>query len=490
MTRRRGSTPGWASLLPGVALLSVLSLLISPVAQAAPPPAARVAEGDDFAYIAQPGDTLIGLGRRLLREPNRWPGVQQRNQIANPYRIRPGSILHIPYSWLKVSAETAAVTKVAGAVTTNGKPLTTGQSLSQGALVETGPDGSVAIDLADGSRIILQKSSSLRLSEMQRVDGVPNAHDIQIQLPDGHADTLVKPHRDVGRFEIITPTASLGVRGTIFRTNMLAAEGVVTTETLEGVVAVSASGETVDTRADFGTRVEKGAAPLKPVPLLPAPVLSTGTNVQRQLHFEFAPVGGAKSYHIQVSDNPEFQTFVADTTSEQPVVDLPAPPDGTYWLRVRGVDSLGLEGHDAVQPFNQQLKLSPPPPPPPQPQLIKISRHALHFQWEAQPGQQYRAQIARDPQFHHILTDQTRSEGSLDWRRPWPGRYYIRVEPLPTADGTAEASALPPPADGTAEGTALPPPADRFAQGTPFDVPVPLWVRIAAPIVILTPLLF
>jgi hypothetical protein len=27
------------------------------------------------------------------------------------------------------------------------------------------------------------------------------------------------------------------------------------------------------------------------------------------------------------------------------------------------------------------------------------------------------------------------------------------------------------------------------AEGTPFDVPVPLWIRIAAPIVILTPLL-
>jgi hypothetical protein len=33
------------------------------------------------------------------------------------------------------------------------------------------------------------------------------------------------------------------------------------------------------------------------------------------------------------------------------------------------------------------------------------------------------------------------------------------------------------------DGTSMPP------EGTPFDVPVPLWIRIAAPIVILTPLL-
>ncbi len=57
----------------------------------------------------------------------------------------------------------ASVAKVAGTVTSAGQPVTAGQRLSQGSLVETGADGSVAIDLADGSRIVLHKSSSLRL---------------------------------------------------------------------------------------------------------------------------------------------------------------------------------------------------------------------------------------------------------------------------------------------------------------------------------------
>lgn len=88
--------------------------------------------------------------------------------------------------------------------------------------------------------------------------------------------------------------------------------------------------------------------------------------------------------------------------------------------------------------------------------------HDLHFEWPAEPGQLYRVQIARDPQFRRLLTDQTQSNGSLTWRRPWPGRYYIRVSP---------------------GGDSLP------GEGIPFDVPVPLWMRIAAPIVVLTPLL-
>lgn len=459
MTDRRSSVPGWLSLPPSATVLLLLLLLPAAISV----PAADTQ--DDFAYIAQPGDTLIGLGRRLLREPKRWHDVQLRNQISNEYRIKPGSTIHIPYSWLKVSTETAAVAKVAGTVTSASQPVVTGQSLSQGSRIETGADGSVAIDLADGSRIVLHKSSSLRLSEMQRVDGVPNAHDIQLQLPDGHADTLVKPHRDVGRFEIVTPTAALGVRGTVFRTNTSAADGVVTTETLEGVVAVSASGETVETHADFGTRVEKGAPPLKPVPLLPPPELSAvpATNQRRTLHLEFPPLDRAKAYHVQISDDPDFRTFVVDVRIEQPVFDGAALPDGAYWLRVRGIDSLGLEGQDAVKSFTQQTLPDPPKAPPPKPELVSVTRHDLHFQWYAEPGQQYRVQIARDPQFQRILTDQTQSDGTLVWHRPWPGRYYIRVAPLPAGAATADT--------------------------TPFDVPVPLWFRIAAPLAILSTLL-
>jgi hypothetical protein len=453
MNDRRSTAPGWLSLLPGAALLLLIAAPVSLRAADAP---------DDFGYIAHPGDTLIGLGKRLLREPRRWHDVQLRNQISNEYRIKPGSTIRIPYSWLKVSTEAASVAKVAGTVSSANQPVAPGQSLSQGSLIETGPDGSVAIDLADGSRIVLHKSSSLRLSEMQRIDGVPNAHDIQLQLPDGHLDTLVKPHRDVGRFEIVTPTAVSGVRGTVFRT--AASDGTVTTETLEGVVAVSASGETVDTKADFGTRVDKGSPPLKPVPLLPAPNLAAvpETNQSKEFHLELPPLAGAKAYHVQVSETPDFQTFAVDARSEQSMFDMAALPDGAYWLRVRGVDSLGIEGHDAVKSFTQQTLPEPPKPPPPTPELVLVTRHDLHFQWPSGPDQQYRVQIARDPQFQHILTDQTQSDGKLVWRRPWPGQYYIRVETLPAAGTT---------------------------PGTPFVVPVPLWVKIAVPIVIASTLL-
>jgi hypothetical protein len=259
---------------------------------------------------------------------------------------------------------------------------------------------------------------------------------------------------------------------------------------------VSASGATVETKADFGTRVDRGAPPLKPVPLLPAPELSgvQETNGQRELHLAFAPVEGAKAYHVQISDDPEFRTFVADVRTEQPTVELASPPDGAYWLRVRGIDSLGLEGHDAVKAITQQLIPEPPPPPPPRPQLVAIHRHDLQFEWNTEPGQQYRVQIARDAKFQHILTDQTQSEGKLTWHRPWPGTYYIRVNQLPLQARSPQGPAFDgAPQRSSSNGVPSSLPANGEpqlpAEATPFTVPVPLWMRITAPVLILAPLL-
>jgi hypothetical protein len=431
------------------------------------PAVAQIPAGGEFIYPAKPGDTLIGLSRRLLQQPRRWPEVQERNHIANPYRIKPGTPIRIPYSWLRLSPEMASVSRMAGTVTSAGQPVQQGQTLPQGSLIETGADGSVALELADGSHLTLQKSSALQLQEMQHLEGMPDAHDVRLHLGSGHVETNVKPHRDVGRFEIVTPTAVLAVRGTTFRANTLAAEQTATAETLEGTVAVSAQAATVEVPASFGTRVTKDSPPLQPVPLLPPPDLSNvpNTNPTRALQINITPVAGAKAYHAQISTDPDFATLTADVQAEQPSLTV-ALADGTYWLRARGIDQLGLEGRDAVKPIVQQFVPEPPRPPPPRPALTALDRHRAQFDWRAGPGEQYRVQIARDPAFKHIMTEQIVEEGKLSWRRPWPGHYYIRLQP------TGGQGAGDPPGEAVA-----------------FDVPAPLWFGIAVPVVMLVALL-
>jgi hypothetical protein len=97
--------------------------------------------------------------------------------------------------------------------------------------------------------------------------------------------------------------------------------------------------------------------------------------------------------------------------------------------------------------------------------LAGLDRHEVRFDWQATPGERYNVQIARDPAFEHIMTDKMVAAGKLSWKRPWPGRYYIRLQPV-SPQGTN-------------------PPGKPEA----FDVPIPLWVGLALPAALLAGLL-
>jgi hypothetical protein len=412
-----------ALLLPGIAL-----------AQSTDP------EGE-FIYHARLHDTLIGISRRLLREPRRWPEVQARNNIANPRRIPPGDAIRIPYAWLRLSADTATVMAVGGEVREGGRDVSVAQTLPQGSQLETGPDGSVALLLADGSVVTLQKLSVLALEEMRRVTGLETAHDMRFKLESGRLQTQVKPHGDVGRFEIHTPVAVSAVRGTEFRDAFEPGAGIATTETLQGVVAVSGSEAVVSIPADFGTRVERDSAPLPPVRLLPAPELEAlpGTNSASQLQLKWPAVPGATHYRLQLAPDAGLHSFLVDAQLDAPEVDLPAPADGNYWLRVRPIDGLGLEGHDTVRSFVQHQL-------PPAPSLVeplpgsKVIGDSGAFAWRSGLGNgaHYRVQIARDPEFTQMFLERDIGEDThVDVAHVPPGRYFWRVAAV---DGRGESS--------------------------------------------------
>jgi hypothetical protein len=539
MRRFRGTYRA-ALVLSGALVICTLSA----VARAQP----AVAE-TDFVYVAQAHDTLIGLGRRLLLQPQRWREVQMRNRIANPRRIPVGTAIHIPYAWLRTTAEAASVASVAGGVLLDGRPLTRGQSVSQGALIQTGADGSVTLDLADGSVITLQNSSALRLQAMQKITNVVGGHDMRLQLQSGRLQTVVKPHRDVGRFEIHTPVAVSAVRGTQFRTAFDAGSADATTETLDGTVGVTSAAGAVAVPADFGTRVERNGPPLAPVRLLPPPDLTglPATNSEPQLQLQWRPVAGAARYRVQLAPDADFHTLLADAESTASQLTMPAPPEGNFWLRVRSIDPLGLEGPDATRAMRQHLLPAPPTPAapragvrvvgtrttfswsslagvrryrwqlarggvftpplmqrdiegtdhveidgivpgdyqwriasinaqaeigdwsapqrytqrpaPPAVQPPALTRHAIALRWDGPSAGVYHLQIARDAGFERLLVDRQVEGPELSIRRLRPGTYYVRVRFAgPGADG------------------------DPFGPPRQFEVPAPLWLRIALPI--------
>jgi hypothetical protein len=417
--------------LPSALVCVMFLTLVAPArAQVAPSAPAAGAESAQFVYRFRARDTLIQVSRRLLLQPQRWPELQARNGIRDPFNIPPDTPLRIPYSWLKLAADTASVVAVAGAVTRDGQPLAIGDTLTQGMRIATAADGSVSIRFADQSVVTVQKSSVLRLERLQRVEGVSDGHSAELRLESGRAETRVQPKRDVGRFEIVTPVAVSAVRGTQFRSSFDADAGNATTETLEGAVGVAASGGSATVAAGFGTRVETGGAVLTPVPLLPMPDLSSLPDTHRQplLRLQFPPVSGAAAYRAQLAADADFRALLFDESSARPEFALTLPADGDYWLRARAIDALGIEGADATQRFTQHVL-------PGKPELLAPATGARLYsgnatlQWSGlEPVDRYHLQLARDAQFTDLIDDRQVAGGTSLALDALPlGTHYWRV---------------------------------------------------------------
>lgn len=390
----------------------------APARPAAPTPAANARPGDpaagvaapsavEFTYVMRAGDTLIGIASRLLLEPRRWPELQRRNGIADPRRIPRAGRIRIPYDWLRLSPGSATVLERVGTVRVDGREVAPGSIVATGAAIETEADGALTLEFGDGSTLIVQRSTRLRLTRLQRVEGA-GAEESVLELERGKVEMKVRPRGAMGRFEIHTPAAVSAVRGTDFRA-AFNDDGAATTETLDGTVGVDGAGSGVALHAGFGTRAERGRPPLEPVPLLPAPSLDAlpVVNDTATLQWAFAPVAGAASYRHQLARDAEFRSLVAEIVTPRPQATFEAPADGRYWLRARAIDAAAIEGLDATHAIEQRRRLDAPQALAPiggARQVGAITR----FEWQAlATASGYRFQLASDPQFARLVAERT-----------------------------------------------------------------------------------
>ena len=107
------------------------------------------------------------------------------------------------------------------------------------------------------------------------------------------------------------------------------------------------------------------------------------------------------------------------------------PSDGSYWLRVRAIDSLGIEGRDATRGFTQHLLPVAPVALAPAPGT-RFYTADMTLQWSAQAeAVRYHLQVSRDAQFGDVVIDrQVESGASAALGDLPPGAYYWRVAGL------------------------------------------------------------
>lgn len=395
------------------------------------------ASAEEWAYRVRPGDTLWDVAGEHLKPSIGWQRLQEHNRIADPYRLPPGSVVRIPLEWLNRQPAKARVVEVRGEATVMAgkaaaRKLAAGMRLGAGALLKTAADASLCLQFADGSRLVLQGGSELRLDRLSRY-GRSGMIDTRLRLQRGRITNEVKPVAGpAAGFVVDTPSASSAVRGTRFRVE--AGDTRTWTEVLEGGVAVSSQRRSALVGRGYGAVVEAGAGSVKAVPLLPAPDLSALPPADRHTTgVSWPALAGAVRYRVQVGTQPDFSTLVADLRVDAPRIQLPALTGGDYYLRVRGIDEQGLEGQDAVAAFHVQ---DLPPPYAIAPAADSVLRQSPALSWTQAPGaSSYRYQVADNPGFDRPLIDAGADAAEVKLPKALaPGTYFWRVGSL-GADG-------------------------------------------------------
>ncbi|MFO1221023.1 MAG: FecR domain-containing protein [Burkholderiaceae bacterium] len=413
-----------------------------------------------YVHVTARGDTLIGLGRRLLVDPAAWRELVPLNALRNPDRIPQGTSLRIPLRLMRTETMPATVLNATGQVATAaGTPVAANQALPEGSELVTGADGHATVRLVDGTLLRLRPSSRLQVNESNRLPdvGVTNS---AVRLPKGRTEIEAAPAQG-GKpgFRIDTPTGLLGVRGTAFRVASDGEGAATRGEVLEGTVGFSGAAPgrpVVPVPQGYGSVIAAGGVVSPPVRLLEAPDLSTLPELQERplVNFTLPAVPGAAAYRAQVAPKAAPEAVQADVLATSTELRFDGLADGDYTLRVRAVDRQGLEGKDAERAFRLKARPEAPLPSSPEPRAVLFGGHA-EFAWTANAdAQSYRLQIAGDAGFDKPLRElseltstaaavEALSPGSYRWRLasvragndrgPWGAAREFQMRPAPPA---------------------------------------------------------
>ncbi len=392
----------------------------------------------EWIYEIQPGDSLWNLSRQFLKDIHLWPKLQSLNSIQYPRRLQPGTKIRVPMKWIKTAPGSATVTNIYGNVIgfepgRQPRKLTVGGILHAGAVIQTASSSNVTLRFEDDSILLLKSNGEVKLKKLKVYPGTGMV-DTRLEQKKGKSESKVTPKKGPGsRFEIKTPSAVAGVRGTVFRVEASPNGQITDSEVTKGEVEVKAGAAELLIPRGFGTSAKKGEQPSPPVELLPPPNLSNISSIFEQdpFYFRFPHITGAIAYQLEIAPDKQFTQLFFEQEFPSTTMKVSGLPEGKYVLRIRGVDHLGLEGFDSYHPFTVNTHPLPPKLLQPLP-LSRISANQPRFRWQAsEKNFGYQLQLASDFHFHHILLNKCQLQtSSFIAKLLPPGKYYWRVAAL------------------------------------------------------------
>ncbi|WP_363797769.1 FecR domain-containing protein [Lysobacter firmicutimachus] len=163
---------------------------------------------------------------------------------------------------------------------------------------------------------------------------------------------------------------------------------------------------------------------------LPPPLTISPLDGQRiglpRPRFEWTLAQGVERTRLQVAADEQFAQPLIDTEVDgqrfRPSLSLPS---GKYYWRVASRDAQGRIGRFGnALPF--EVSDAPADPGLEAPQAAQ-GRLTLRWQ-KGEPGQRYRVQIARKPDFSTLLLEEVVDVPQIELKRPGSGRWYVRVQ--------------------------------------------------------------
>jgi predicted phage tail protein len=140
------------------------------------------------------------------------------------------------------------------------------------------------------------------------------------------------------------------------------------------------------------------------------------------------PVSGAARYHTEVSTQADFSLILWERYSDGARTPLPDLADGSYYVRVRAIDDLGIEGLDRQQQI--ELDARPQPPVPLAPRDDGVTRSPTpQLSWsDSSEAKSYRLQLASDPTFSQLQLERNQlTSTSLQTPALPLGKYHWRL---------------------------------------------------------------
>ncbi|MDX1451234.1 MAG: FecR family protein, partial [Oleiphilaceae bacterium] len=274
----------------------------------------------------------------------------------------------------------------------------------------------------DGSSMVLEANSELTLDTLSNFEE-HGMVDSTVRLRRGTVKTRVIKREPRSQFKTITPTAVASVRGTEYRVNLVAnsphQKQTALVEVYEGLVDVGAQQKNYDVPAEFGIVTKQGQAPQPPVKLLPAPAFKNLKNTYsiameppnapaEGLPIQWQALEGAEAFRLEIlaandSNKEQVDRLLQSRVVQQPQTHLTGLKPDCYYLRLRGIDALGLQGMATKRRVCLYPQISAPVA---QLEDKNDSPNLLHLTWQAPQGaQSIRLEVAEDAGFERLIDE-------------------------------------------------------------------------------------